>query len=147
MFRRVTLTVAAAAFSLVVGAAAPPLVMAFHDSWPEGTTVHTRTEDAETQLLDTAEFAAATNSAGAGKPLPAPPIARKRHQLFRAISAPLPRTSTVKSRCCAPRRMRTILHAVLKLQHATRCLPTTAQAHPQATTPPTRALSVMQITT
>lgn len=72
MFRRVTLTVAAAAFSLVVGAAAPPLVMAFHDSWPEGTTVHTRTEDAETQLLDTAEFAAATNSAGAGKPLPRP---------------------------------------------------------------------------
>lgn len=72
MFRRVTLTVAAAALSLVVGAAAPPLVMAFHDSWPEGTTVHTRTEDAETQLLDTAEFAAATNSAGAGKPLPRP---------------------------------------------------------------------------
>ena len=72
MFRRVTLTVAAAAFSLVVGAAAPPLVMAFHDSWPEGTTVHTRTEDAETQLLDTAEFAAATNSARAGKPLPRP---------------------------------------------------------------------------
>ena len=72
MFRRVTLTVAAAAASLVVGAAAPPLVMAFHDSWPEGTTVHTRTEDAETQLLDTAEFAAATNSARAGKPLPRP---------------------------------------------------------------------------
>ncbi|MDK8845661.1 porin PorA family protein [Corynebacterium sp. MSK297] len=72
MFRRVTLTVAAAALSLVVGAAAPPLVMAFHDSWPEGTTVHTRTEDAETQLLDTAEFAAATNNAGAGKPLPRP---------------------------------------------------------------------------
>ena len=72
MFRRVTLTVAAAAFSLVVGAAAPPLVMAFHDSWPEGTTVHTRTEDAETQLLDTAEFAAAASSAGAGKPLPRP---------------------------------------------------------------------------
>lgn len=72
MFRRVTLTVAAAALSLVVGAAAPPLVMAFHDSWPEGTTVHTRTEDAETQLLDTAEFAAATSSAGAGKPLPRP---------------------------------------------------------------------------
>lgn len=72
MFRRVTLTVAAAALSLVVGAAAPPLVMAFHDSWPEGTTVHTRTEDAETQLLDTAGFAAATSSAGAGKPLPRP---------------------------------------------------------------------------
>ena len=72
MFRRVTLTVAAAAFSLVVGAAAPPLVMTFHDSWPEGTTVHTRTEDAKTQLLDTAEFAAATSSAGAGKPLPRP---------------------------------------------------------------------------
>ena len=72
MFRRVTLTVAAAALSLVVGAAAPPLVMAFHDSWPEGTTVHTRTEDAETQLLDTAEFAAATSSAGAGKALPRP---------------------------------------------------------------------------
>lgn len=72
MFRRVTLTVAAAAFSLVVGAAAPPLVMAFHDSWPEGTTVHTRTEDAETQLLDTAEFAAAASSAGAGKALPRP---------------------------------------------------------------------------
>lgn len=72
MFRRVTLTVAAAALSLVVGAAAPPLVMAFHDSWPEGTTVHTRTEDAETQLLDTAEFAAAASSAGAGKPLPRP---------------------------------------------------------------------------
>lgn len=72
MFRRVTLTVAAAALSLVVGAAAPPLVMAFHDSWPEGTTVHTRTEDAETQLLDTAEFAAAINNAGAGKPLPRP---------------------------------------------------------------------------
>ena len=72
MFRRVTLTVAAAAFSLVVGAAAPPLVMAFHDSWPEGTTVHTRTEDAETQLLDTAGFAAAASSAGAGKPLPRP---------------------------------------------------------------------------
>ncbi|UQV58418.1 DUF3068 domain-containing protein [Corynebacterium pseudodiphtheriticum] len=72
MFRRVTLTVAAAAFSLVVGAAAPPLVMAFHDSWPEGTTVHTRTEDAKTQLLDTAEFAAAASSAGAGKPLPRP---------------------------------------------------------------------------
>lgn len=72
MFRRVTLTVAAAALSLVVGAAAPPLVMAFHDSWPEGTTVHTRTEDAKTQLLDTAEFAAATSSAGAGKALPRP---------------------------------------------------------------------------
>lgn len=72
MFRRVTLTVAAAALSLVVGAAAPPLVMAFHDSWPEGTTVHTRTEDAKTQLLDTAEFAAATSSVGAGKPLPRP---------------------------------------------------------------------------
>lgn len=72
MFRRVTLTVAAAALSLVVGAAAPPLVMAFHDSWPEGTTVHTRTEDAETQLLDTAGFAAAASSAGAGKPLPRP---------------------------------------------------------------------------
>ncbi|MDK8552103.1 porin PorA family protein [Corynebacterium pseudodiphtheriticum] len=72
MFRRVTLTVAAAALSLVVGAAAPPLVMAFHDSWPEGTTVHTRTEDAETQLLDTAGFAAAASSAGAGKPLPHP---------------------------------------------------------------------------
>ena len=72
MFRRVTLTVAAAALSLVVGAAAPPLVMAFHDSWPEGTTVHTRTEDAKTQLLDTAEFAAATNSAEAGKALPRP---------------------------------------------------------------------------
>lgn len=72
MFRRVTLTVAAAAFSLVVGAAAPPLVMAFHDSWPEGSTVHTRTEDAKTQLLDTAEFAAATSSAGAGKALPRP---------------------------------------------------------------------------
>ncbi|ERJ43096.1 hypothetical protein N579_09840 [Corynebacterium pseudodiphtheriticum 090104] len=72
MFRRVTLTVAAAAFSLVVGAAAPPLVMAFHDSWPEGTTVHTRTEDAETQLLDTAEFTAAASSAGAGKALPRP---------------------------------------------------------------------------
>lgn len=72
MFRRVTLTVAAAALSLVVGAAAPPLVMAFHDSWPEGSTVHTRTEDAETQLLDTAEFAAATSSVGAGKPLPRP---------------------------------------------------------------------------
>ena len=72
MFRRVTLTVAAAALSLVVGAAAPPLVMAFHDSWPEGTTVHTRTEDAETQLLDTTEFAAAASSVGAGKPLPRP---------------------------------------------------------------------------
>ncbi|UQV54381.1 porin PorA family protein [Corynebacterium pseudodiphtheriticum] len=72
MFRRVTLTVAAAALSLVVGAVAPPLVMAFHDSWPEGTTVHTRTEDAETQLLDTAGFAAAASSAGAGKPLPRP---------------------------------------------------------------------------
>ncbi|MDK4228826.1 porin PorA family protein [Corynebacterium pseudodiphtheriticum] len=72
MFRRVTLTVAAAALSLVVGAAAPPLVMAFHDSWPEGTTVHTRTEDAETQLLDTTEFAAAASSTGAGKPLPRP---------------------------------------------------------------------------
>ncbi|WP_454978571.1 porin PorA family protein [Corynebacterium propinquum] len=72
MFRRVTLTVAAAALSLVVGAAAPPLVMAFHDSWPEGTTVHTRTEDAETQLLDTAEFAAAASSAQAGKALPRP---------------------------------------------------------------------------
>lgn len=72
MFRRVTLTVAAAALSLVVGAAAPPLVMAFHDSWPEGTTVHTRTEDAETQLLDTAEFTAAASSAGAGKALPRP---------------------------------------------------------------------------
>lgn len=72
MFRRVTLTVAAAALSLVVGAAAPPLVMAFHDSWPEGTTVHTRTEDAKTQLLDTAEFAAATSSVGAGKALPRP---------------------------------------------------------------------------
>lgn len=72
MFRRVTLTVAAAALSLVVGAAAPPLVMAFHDSWPEGTTVHTRTEDAETQLLDTAGFAAATSSAGADKALPRP---------------------------------------------------------------------------
>lgn len=72
MFRRVTLTVAAAALSLVVGAAAPPLVMAFHDSWPEGTTVHTRTEDAKTQLLDTAEFAAATSSVGANKALPRP---------------------------------------------------------------------------
>ncbi|WP_027018256.1 porin PorA family protein [Corynebacterium pseudodiphtheriticum] len=72
MFRRVTLTVAAAAFSLVVGAAAPPLVMAFHDSWPEGTTVHTRTEGAKTQLLDTTEFAAAASSVGAGKPLPRP---------------------------------------------------------------------------
>lgn len=72
MFRRVTLTVAAAALSLVVGAAAPPLVMAFHDSWPEGTTVHTRTEDAKTQLLDRAEFAAATSSVGADKALPRP---------------------------------------------------------------------------
>ena len=72
MFRRVTLTVAAAALSLVVGAAAPSLVMAFHDSWPEGTTVHTRTEDAKTQLLDTAEFSAATSSAGADKVLPRP---------------------------------------------------------------------------